>query len=69
MTLPCWAWGRVIAGRRIEQSPLDDAPPVPKGSVGSVEDEADDLLWVDFGEPYGVVACEVAELVFGNQVT
>jgi hypothetical protein len=53
---------RVVAIRRINQSPLSGAPPVPRGTVGHFEDKADNLLWVDFGEPYGVVACERGEV-------
>lgn len=52
----------VTARRQIAQSPLTEAPAVPRGSVGHIEDEADDLYWVDFGEPYGVVACEPQDL-------
>lgn len=54
----------VIARRRIEQSPLDDAPSVPAGTPGTVADYDDGLLIVDFGEPYGAVivsADEIAE--------
>jgi hypothetical protein len=57
--------GAVVARRRIEQSPLTDDPPVPRGAVGSVEDDltADDgLLVVDFGEPWGVVLVDPEEL-------
>lgn len=50
------------ARRTIEQSPLSDAPAVPKGQSGTLDDEADGLLFVDFGEPYGSVACTVDEL-------
>lgn len=53
--------GFVRARVVIYQCPLDSAPLVPKGQCGHVEDVADDLLWVDFGEPYGVVACEPEE--------
>ncbi len=52
----------VRAKRHIEQSPLSDAPAVPKGRIGHIEDEVDDLVFVDFGEPYGTVACDVDEL-------
>ena len=52
----------VIAKFRIRQSPLSDAPSVPRGTHGHVEDEADGLIWVDFDEPYGVVACYSDEL-------
>jgi len=52
------AAGNVIARRRIEQSPLTDAPAVPRGTVGYVDDEDFELLIVDFGEPYGHVICE-----------
>ena len=54
--------GYVVARRPIRQSPLADAPTVPRGAVGHVEDEVDDLLWVDFDEPYGVVACDESEV-------
>ena len=54
--------GYVVARRQIHQSPLADAPSVPRGTCGHVEDEADDLLWVDFGEPYGTVACDEGEV-------
>jgi len=54
--------GYVMARREIQQSPLDDSPDVPRGCVGHIDDEADGLLWVDFGAPYGVVACEPCEL-------
>ena len=46
----------------IEQSPLSSAPRVPFGTVGHIEDQADGLYFVDFGEPYGVVACELNDL-------
>ena len=52
----------VTAKRTIEQSPLDGAPAIRRGTQGHVEDEADDYLWVDFGEPFGVVACEESEV-------
>jgi hypothetical protein len=48
--------------RRIEQSPLSDAPAVPRGTAGTVEDESDGWYWVDFGEPYGVVCCDRDDL-------
>lgn len=54
--------GNVTAARTIEQSPLDPALDVPKGTRGHVEDEADGYLWVDFGEPYGTVCCELEDL-------
>ncbi len=53
---------RVVALRRIEQSPLSGSRAVPAGSVGFVQDYADDLLWIDFGRPYGTVAVEDAEI-------
>lgn len=52
----------VQARRTIPQSPLADAPAVPRGAVGHIEDEADDLYWVDFGTPYGTVACDADDL-------
>lgn len=50
--------GNVIARRRIEQSPLSDAPAVPRGMVGHIDDEDPPYLIVDFGAPYGHVICE-----------
>ena len=50
--------GNVVAVRRIEQSPLSDAPAVPRGARGYVEDVDAPWLLVDFGEPYGVVICD-----------
>jgi hypothetical protein len=49
----------VRARHEIRQSPLIDAPHVPAGEEGEVVlwDEVDGALWVDFGEPYGVVIC------------
>lgn len=47
----------VSARKVIPQSPLSVDPDVPKGTEGTIEDEADDLMWVDFGEIYGVVCC------------
>jgi len=52
----------VTAQRRIEQSPLSDAPSVPRGTHGHLEDEDAPWLLVDFGEPYGVVLCEASDL-------
>jgi hypothetical protein len=52
----------VTARVTIRQSPLVNAPAVPRGAVGHIEDEADDLYWVDFGDPYGTVACEPQDL-------
>lgn len=54
----------VTSSRRIEQSPLDDAPPVPRGTEGTVEDWwADDGLYaVDFEGDYGVVLCLPEEI-------
>lgn len=52
----------VQATRKIRQCPTSDAPDVPRGTVGSLEDEADDLYWVDFGERYGTVPCYPEEL-------
>lgn len=53
----------VVAKQRIRQSPLSEAPDVPRGTSGHIEDEADGYLWVDFGEPYGAVACDAKELI------
>lgn len=52
------------AKKRIAQSPLTDAPDVPKGTRGTLEDSdtCDGLLYVDFGDPYGVVACTAEEV-------
>lgn len=51
--------GYVVACRRIEQSPLSDAPDVPRGTRGYLDDEdCDDILIVDFGARYGHVLCE-----------
>jgi hypothetical protein len=47
---------------RIYQSPVSDDPPVPRGTHGYITDSADGWLWVDFGEIYGVVCCDVAEV-------
>jgi hypothetical protein len=54
--------GYVVARRLIEQSPLTDAPPVPRGTRGYLEDEDEPWLLVDFGEPYGVVICEPSDV-------
>lgn len=51
-------YGGVVAKRTIQQSPLTDAPDVPLGARGHLEDEDEPWLFVDFGEPYGVVLCE-----------
>lgn len=57
-------WRRATASRRIEQSPLSDDPPVPRGTAGYVQDwdSLDELYAVDFGKPYGVVLCCVDEI-------
>lgn len=52
----------VKAKNKIEQNPLSNDPNIPKGTIGYIEDEADNLLWVDFGEPFGVVATEYKEV-------
>ncbi len=52
----------LVAKRAIEQSPHSSAPTVPAGAAGWLEDVADDLLWIDFGDPYGVIACEPGEV-------
>jgi hypothetical protein len=54
--------GNVQARLLIEQSPLSDAPAVPVGTRGHIEDESEGYYWVDFGEPYGVIACAADEL-------
>jgi hypothetical protein len=36
--------GYVAARKLIPQNPLDDAPDVPRGTRGHVDDEADDLF-------------------------
>lgn len=54
----------VVARRRIAQSPLDNAPDVPMGTRGHVEDyDDDDLTLVDFGDPYGVVIVEPGDVL------
>lgn len=66
------AIGRSVASvRRIEQSPLDDAPAVPPFTHGTVEDwdGLSGLYAVDFGQPYGVVLClpeEIGESSLGD---
>lgn len=52
------------AKNKIYQSPLSNAPDVPKGTRGTLEDTdtCDELLYVDFGEPYGVVICSAEEV-------
>jgi hypothetical protein len=52
----------VIARRCIEQSPLTDAPSVPKGTRGHIDDYDEPFVLVDFGEPYGVVLCDLDEV-------
>lgn len=53
----------VIARHRIEQSPLSEAPDVPRGTIGYLDDEDfDDILIVDFGDPYGHVVCEPEDI-------
>lgn len=57
--------GGVVARRRIEQNPLALPPvvPVPTGRYGHIEDMGcDDDIYVDFGEPYGVVLCSSEDL-------
>jgi hypothetical protein len=56
---------RVTARRGIQQNPLSDERPVPAGALGLIQDYADDLLWVDFGEPYGTIAVDPNELARG----
>jgi len=48
----------------IRQSPLSDAPDVPEGTVGTLDDidQAAELLVIDFGEPYGHVLCDAGEV-------
>ncbi len=48
---------------KIRQSPLSDAPDVPRGTYGIIQDETDGWFFVDFGEPYGTVACDESELL------
>lgn len=52
----------VVARRRIEQSPLTDAPAVPKGANGYLDDVDEPYVIVDFGEPYGHVLCEPEDI-------
>ncbi|GEM_PF-4920635 len=49
----------VRARHPISMGPLSELPDVPEGLEGTVVlwDEVDGALWVDFGEPYGVVIC------------
>jgi hypothetical protein len=63
-------WSRaVVARRRIEQSPLSSAPAVPRGTRGTPEDVADDLAWIDFGDPFGVVACDPDDIAVARPRT
>jgi hypothetical protein len=50
----------VIARQAIYE--LDGVLAVPRGTRGHVDDEADGYLYVDFGEPYGIVMCEPIDL-------
>jgi hypothetical protein len=50
------------AKHRIPQSPLSADPDVPRGREGWLCDIADGYLWVDFGAPYSVVACDPSEV-------
>lgn len=54
----------VQARKRIDQSPLDKAPAVPKGTTGEVQDfdRSAGMFFVDFGHPYGVVMASPDEL-------
>ena len=52
----------VVARVTIPQAPLCDAPDVPAGTVGHIEDRADGYVWVDFGSPYDTVCCFETEL-------
>lgn len=54
--------GCVVSKRRIEQSPLSDAPAVPGGTHGHIADAADGYLWVDFDGSFGVVCCDPSEV-------
>lgn len=60
--IPMLTEGVVVAARKIYQSPLTDAPDIPKGTRGYVEDEDAPYLLVDFGEPYGVVIVDPDEV-------
>ncbi len=57
---------KVKAKCRIRQSPLSDAPDVPRGTVGEIDDIDDcagpPLLVVDFGAPYGHVLTDAREV-------
>jgi hypothetical protein len=53
---------RVRASRLIRQSPLGDAPDVPAGTLGFIQDEVAGVVYVDFGYPWGVVICDKSEL-------
>lgn len=50
---------------KIYQSPLSGRPNVPAGKRGTLEDvdTCNGLIYVDFGEPYGIVACEENEVL------
>lgn len=52
------------ASRKIEQSPMAHSPDVPRGTVGWIQDYdgAEGLYFVDFGDPYGVVAVVPEEI-------
>lgn len=52
--------GRVRSRHRIFQT--GGWSTVPKGAIGYIEDYADELYWVDFDEPYGVVGVEEWEI-------
>lgn len=55
--------GNVRARRLIPQSPLTEAPDVPSGARGHIDDYDDPYILVDFGDPYGVVICDPSELI------
>ena len=56
---------RVVARRKIFQSPLCNDPDVPKLTEGIIVDKDyfDNHIYVDFGTVYGVVLCDYCELM------
>lgn len=59
-----YIWTRpVIARRMIRQCPTSTDLDVPAGRPGWLQDVADGLLWIDFGDGFGVVPCEPSEVL------
>jgi hypothetical protein len=54
----------VIAKRVIHQCPLSLSPDVPRGTRGTLEDQdgCSGDVFVDFGQPFGVVLCDPTEI-------